>query len=108
MIPRINAMRAIFGLMLTVMQLIFGFYIFINLIVSDFIKSLLPSGNNIFSSGGYHSPIYVPSETIEGPVKMLFIILAFMIFSYILIIFVLKLVERKEKEMKFDYFDREY
>lgn len=98
MLKRLKAVNTTVRTGLSIFELIIAFAVVLKFVGTNFIDWLT---NNLrsgpFSPPGNHYAINL--DRIKGPVTFILIVLAFMLFGYIMILFFSKAVERNEKRI---------
>jgi hypothetical protein len=104
MVSKVKAVRSTmsFGVILT--QFILGLHLLVDIFSSNKIVDTFLSGWKNFSLvKGYSGPMAIETTQLEAPIRFLFVILGFMIFSVILFSLVPKFTEKQERRMRIDY-----
>ena len=95
MVTRVKAIRAVFGMFLTMVELIISLNFFFKLLCSDEVLGQISQSFSNFSSS---NPLF-PDNYVDGRrVAGLVVVLVFMLFGYVLIFFVPKEVARRERK----------
>ena len=101
MIKRISAFQIVFNFLLTMVELLIGVRFLLGLFGSDETAGdiLMIVKKTLEEMGLFASGIMTDSG-MERPIAALLLVLGFMLFSFILIIIVPTIVERKERELE--------
>lgn len=101
MITRIKAVKSTFGLALTTFELVIAFHLLVSFLGKGGYDTAVNFGS-IFS-GQNNSTSFIEKNNLTGPFNFLLIVLAFMVFTLLLVSFLPKMVGKRERQMEMDF-----
>lgn len=102
MTTKVKAVKSTMSFGIIIIQFVIGLHILGDIFSSNkIVDGILSGWSNLSMNQGRGSMVFDTTQ-IEAPIRFLFVVLGFMIFSYVLIMFAPTLTGRKQRT-EFDY-----